>query len=600
MLSSRFKYLPLGLAVALTACTAARPGVPNLDAAQATGTASLALKPKVEASRYAQAILNPHTIASIQRLDVVPYLQVAPGTFWGLSATTGLATDSTDITKLLRASMASPSIDLDKTITLGNLRPNATYRIFAQAYDSKGVLISTNDASSSLTLSVGDAGTQTVESLPIKLVDVPFAANATVVLSNSGGSAYDHVVTDLAVVVSGSEVAIANTTTTHAYGLHPRTMSLSNLQGNTTYRIKASIRDAADTQVGTASVDLAVMNETAPTFNCPIPVPYLTSTFAGKSGTWGTLDGTGAAARFNAPGYVAVDATGNLFAADYGNSTIRKITPAGVVSTLAGTALATGSVDATGAAARFNRPYGIAIDAAGTLYVADTENHTIRKISPSGDVSTLAGQAGATGSVNANGSAARFYEPTDMAVDAAGNLYVADSSNHMIRKVTPAGDVTTVAGQAGVMGSANGVGTAATFYAPYGLAVDGSGTLYVTDANNLVRKITPAGDVTTIAGRAGVAGSANGVGTAATFNNPNAVRLDASGNLYLADSDNRTIRKITPNGVVTTLAGKVGVTSSVDGRGPEATFRFPFGLALDAWGNLYVTDSNSHCIRKLQ
>jgi streptogramin lyase len=324
------------------------------------------------------------------------------------------------------------------------------------------------------------------------------------------------------------------------------------------------------------------------------------TTLAGTAGWYGSADGTGSAARFASPSGVAVDASGNVYVADSYNSTIRKITPAGVVTTLAGTAGAYGSADGTGSAARFDYPSGVAVDGSGNVYVTDSNNNTIRKITPAGAVTTLAGTAGAYGSADGTGSAARFQYPSGVAVDASGNVYVADTYNHTIRKITPAGAVTTLAGTAGLSGSADGTGSAARFWYPYGVAVDGSGNVYVADTRNYtIRKITPAGVVTTLAGTAGARGSADGTGSAARFANPYGVAVDGSGNVYVADTDNDTIRKITPAGVVTTLAGTAGSVGSADGTGSAARFYFPEGVAVDASGNVYVADSYNSTIRKI-
>jgi streptogramin lyase len=204
------------------------------------------------------------------------------------------------------------------------------------------------------------------------------------------------------------------------------------------------------------------------------------------------VDGAGADARFNYPTGVAVDGSGNLYVANFGSNTIRKITPSGMVSTLAGWAGTTsGYVDDLGSAARFDQPYGVAVDAAGNVYVAELSG-TIRKITPSGMVSTLAGSYGRSGSADGIGAAARFNEPHDVAVDGAGNLYVTDTFNHTIRKITPSAAVSTLAGSPGQGGSADGTGAVVRFDFPLGVAVDGSGNLYVTDnGNNTIRKITP-------------------------------------------------------------------------------------------------------------
>jgi sugar lactone lactonase YvrE len=196
------------------------------------------------------------------------------------------------------------------------------------------------------------------------------------------------------------------------------------------------------------------------------------------------------------------------------------------------------------------------VDGAGNAYVADTENHTIRKVTPGGTVTTLAGLGGSSGSADGTGSAARFYWPYGVAVDSAGNVYVADTWNYTIRKVTPGGVVTTLAGLAGTGGSTDGTGSAARFNYPSGVAVDSAGTVYVADrGNHTIRKVTPGGAVTTLAGLADSYGSADGTGSAARFDSPRGVAVDSAGNVYVADYYNNTIRKVTPGGVVTTLAG---------------------------------------------
>jgi sugar lactone lactonase YvrE len=324
------------------------------------------------------------------------------------------------------------------------------------------------------------------------------------------------------------------------------------------------------------------------------------TTLAGLAGITGSADRTGGAARFYYPNGVATDSSGNVYVGDTGNCTIRKITPAGIVTTLAGLAVLPGNADGTGSAARFNYPTGVATDSAGNVYVADTVNSTIRKTSPGGAVTTLAGLAGITGSADGTGSAARFYQPPGVATDASGNLYVADTYNSTIRKIAPAGVVTTLAGLAGITGSVDGTGSAAQFFYPADVATDSSGNVYVADrGNNTVRKITPAGVVTTLAGFAGNPGSADGAGSAARFNNPTGVATDPSDNVYVADSFNQTIRKITPLGVVATLAGLAGNPGSADGTGSAARFNRPSGVAADSAGNVYVADTYNYTIRKI-
>ncbi|MBT0662945.1 hypothetical protein KI809_01425 [Geobacter pelophilus] len=315
------------------------------------------------------------------------------------------------------------------------------------------------------------------------------------------------------------------------------------------------------------------------------------TTLAGSRWATGTTDGTGSAARFSGPYGITTDGT-NLYVAD--NFTIRKVVLATAeVTTIAGAAGATGTADGTGSAARFFSPHGITTDGTG-IYVADYLKNTIRKVViATGEVTTLAGSAGATGTADGTGSAARFYRPNGITTDGT-NLYVADSSNHTIRKVVIAtGEVTTLAGSAGVTGSDDGTGTEARLTYPYDVTTDGI-NLYVADSyNNTVRKIVIAtGEVTTLAGSAGATGSIDGTGSAARFYRPNGITTDGT-NLYVADRSNYTIRKIViATGEVTTLAGSAGVAGSTDGTGSSARFYVPNGITTDGT-RLYVAEGNN-------
>ena len=288
-------------------------------------------------------------------------------------------------------------------------------------------------------------------------------------------------------------------------------------------------------------------------------------------------------------------------------------------TTLAGDAGIAGSADGIGRAARFNNPNGVAVDSAGNVYVADSGNHTIRKVTPAGVVTTLAGLAGSPGSADGTGSAARFFQPSGLATDPAGNLYVADSRNSTIRLVTSAGKVTTLAGIAGRPGHTDGPSSAAEsnaaqFCDPHDVAVDRAGNVYVADtANQRIRKVTTKGIVVTIAGPTGSPfdwiGWTDGVGDKARFNYPWSVAVDPAGNVFVADRGNDTIRKITAAGEVTTFVGtaQVGWTNlgtatyyrlpSRDGTGTAVQFGAPSGVAIDNTGNLYVADQAHSTIR---
>jgi hypothetical protein len=323
------------------------------------------------------------------------------------------------------------------------------------------------------------------------------------------------------------------------------------------------------------------------------------TTLAGQVVSSGTNNGTGTAAQFTNPSGAAVDGNGNIYIADYGNEVVRKISPLCVVTNLAGLAGISGSNNGTGTAARFNGPVGVAVDRSGNVFVAEYQNHAIRKITPAGVVTTLAGRLGTAGTNNGTGTAARFTNPFGVAVDASGNVYVADSGNHAIRKITPAGVVTNLAGLVGTSGTNDGVGVAARFYYPEGVAVDGSNYLYVADGlNHCIRKVAPDGRVTTLAGLCGYSGSNDGTNSNARFSSPVGIALDSTGHLYVGDTGNQVVRKITPDGMVTTIAGWAGSSGSADGSGSEARFNSPEGLAVDANGFVYLADGNNHTIRK--
>jgi sugar lactone lactonase YvrE len=287
--------------------------------------------------------------------------------------------------------------------------------------------------------------------------------------------------------------------------------------------------------------------------------------------------------------------------ADTDNDTIRKIAVStGAVTTLAGLAGNEGAADGTGSVARFNNPAGVAVDGSGNVYVTDTLNNTLRMVAASGLVSTLAGSPGTAGSIDGTGSGALFQGPQGLAIDISGNLYVADTNNQTIRKLVPStGAVTTLAGLAGNSGSVDGLGSAARFNFPSGVAVDWSGNVYVADTgNHTIRTISPSGQVTTLAGLAGYSGGADGTGSAARFNSPADLAVDSSGNVYVADTDNFTIREIASlTGAVNTLAGLAGTSGSTDGLGSAVRFFHPAGIAVDGSKNLYLADTDNDTIR---
>ncbi len=344
-------------------------------------------------------------------------------------------------------------------------------------------------------------------------------------------------------------------------------------------------------------------NLTTDTFGCGADTATLT-TFAGST-TSGSADGTGTSALFYGVSGVAMDSTGNVYVADTNNNEIRKITPAAVVTTLAGSTTP-GSADGSGTTATFDNPTDVAVDSAGNLYVADSFNNEIREIVCTGStagtctVYTIAGST-TPGAANGSGTSARFQDPQGVAVDSAGDVYVADSGNNEIREIVcsaaspPSASNCTVSTLAGSValspGSLNGSGTTATFNGPTGLAVDASGNLYVADHNNNeIRKIVCTGTtastctVSLLAGST-TAGSADGTGSAAAFNGPTAVAVDSAGDVYVADSGNNEIRLVNPLGTVMTLVGS------------SAGLNSPDGVAVNASGDLFVGDHLNNEIR---
>jgi len=325
----------------------------------------------------------------------------------------------------------------------------------------------------------------------------------------------------------------------------------------------------------------------------------------GGYGYCGYRDGPGSVARFCYPNGIASDGAGSLYVTDSDNNTIRKIVVAtGVVTTIAGfpDQYGGGSADGRGADARFDIPLGIAGDGAGNLYVTDGVNNTIRKIViATGDVTTIAGMPGEKGSADGTGSNARFQGLGGIASDGAGSVYVADSYSNTVRKVVIATqEVTTLAGLAGQNGAADGTGAAVRFNDPQGIAGDGAGHLYVADyGNSSIRKVVITNaDVTTIGG-AGRAPIADGTGAAAHFSSPAGIASDGAGSVYVADSADCAIRKVVvTTGAVTTIAGD-GWSGSADGTGAGARFNRPEGVASDGAGNLYLSDTGNNTIRRV-
>jgi DNA-binding beta-propeller fold protein YncE len=319
-------------------------------------------------------------------------------------------------------------------------------------------------------------------------------------------------------------------------------------------------------------------------------------TFSG-SGQAGLADSDGQVGQFNRPHGLAIDDKGNVYVSDRGNHAIRVVATNGDIRTLAGNGKE-GNVDAVGAAASFRQPIAVAVDKSGNVYVADRDNHVIRLIDPSGKVTILAG-TGTKGFANGPASSAQFNEPYGVALSPdEKTLYVADYLNHAIRAIDLASkQVTTLAGN-GTAGFANGVGNKAQFNQPYNVKTDANGRLYVPDQNNhMIRRVDPDGTVSTVAGN-GQSGFADGKPSEARFNNPTGLGVAADGTIYVSDRNNHRIRAISPTGSTTTIAGD-GTAGQQDGPGPVAKFNRPIDIVLAPDSSLVVSEENNHRLRKI-
>ena len=310
-------------------------------------------------------------------------------------------------------------------------------------------------------------------------------------------------------------------------------------------------------------------------------------------------------ASLNLPQGMAVDAAGNLFIADSHNGRIRQVSPDGVIRTVAGNGILGFSGDGGPATdASLNFPQGVAVDAAGNLFIADAENHRIRQVSPDGVIRTVAGN-GDYGFSGDGGPAtnASLSSPKGVAVDAAGNLFIADRFNHRIRQVSPDGVIRTVAGNGDFDFSGDGgPATNASLGGTSGVAVDGAGNLFIADAeNDRIRQVSPDGIILTVAGN-GLGGFSGdgGPATNAFLSNPQGVAVDAAGNLFIADTENHRIRQVSPDGIIRTVAGNgLGGFSGDGGPATNVSLHFPQGVAVDAVGNLFIADSFNGLIRQV-
>ncbi len=323
------------------------------------------------------------------------------------------------------------------------------------------------------------------------------------------------------------------------------------------------------------------------------------STIAGRMDVGGWQDGEPMSALFNNPHGLARDAQGNLYVADRYNHVIRQISNTGEVTTFAGQAGNAGATDGLAQVATFNEPWGLNVANDGSVLVADTRNNLIRRISPTGVVTTIAG-TGSYGFNDGPALQATFGNPTDLIEAQDGTIYIVDHLTHVIRKLSPNGQVTTIAGRGDVSGYADGQGSGALFFRPYGLDMDSAGDLIIADEwNHRIRRLTPAGLVTTIAGT-GEIGWRDGTTEEAQFNYPWDVAVDAADNIWVGDGYNYVIRQISPASWVSTIAGVTQEPGEVDGPALDATFDGPTSLVLnESTTTLWIADAYNHTVRKI-
>lgn len=517
-------------------------------------------------ARHTQMVVD--VLPMIATLDIIPYIQGTDGTFSPISSITGLPVEP-GAPELLKLTQASPSITADKPFVFRRFKFGKKYRIYGKAYDASNNLIS-QDTSSYIELNTNWEERPSTTNLPIYIMTSAPAATMSFKIYTDERS--DFLKTSLLLLPSYTVITADQTSRRNPEVL------LSNLQGNTKYNFRVEIYKNGVLKNNYSS-DFYIGNENEPaSMSIAAMSGYGYASLAGISGSAGFADGAGVSAQFYYPKGVALGPDGSLYVADECNNRIRKVSSTGNVTTFVGST--SGYQDGTGTAALFNYPRGVGFDHSGNLFVADAANHCIRKVTSTGEVTTFAGTPKTSGAQNGDGTSARFNYPSAIAIDAQDNLYVMDTNNLQVRKITAQGTVTTLAGS--TYGYEDGTGTAAKFSYTYGLAVDASGNIYVPDnGNHRIRKIDPNGVVTTIAG-SGLPFINDGVGTSAETKSPVAAACDSFGNIYFSDSNG--IRKICPDS---------NYVKSVYSNNC-------YGIAVDSTGKVYAAQTDYHRIGTYQ
>ncbi len=558
-------------------------------AVTASGTAPLAYQWSKDGTPLTGATTSSYSIALAHASDAGNYaVAVTNNNGTVTSNAAALTLNAAQVTPVISTqpqnATAAPGSSASFSVVAVGSNPLA----YQWMFNSTAIAGATNATYTNSSVQSSDAGIYTVV-VSNNFGSVTSQAVNLVVSSSASSAPVITVQPSSDTVASGHSVSFAAAVSGNTAASYQWQISTD---GGTTWTALAD----SSTYAGTNSATLTVSNVTSAMSGYHYRL--LASNAAGSTSTSiQTL--TVAAPAFPGPFGMAVDASGNLFVSDTSNNTIQFVTPTGSVGLLAGSSGQQGSADGSYGSALFRQPRGLALDKSENLYVADTGNSLIRKISPAGVVTTLAGSASVQGYIDATSSAAAFNSPQALAVDGSGNVYVADTGNSAIRRITPAGVVTTIAGS-GFKGSADGTANLAAFNQPSGIVLDSAGNLYVCDTfNDTVRKITPDGVVTTLAGVAGVGGYADGPMATALFNFPTGIAIDGSGNLFVADTGNEIIRVIKTDGTVISLAGLPTIAGLLDGTGSQAWFNQPEHLGLDSSANLYVTDNGNAAIRKV-
>lgn len=544
--------LVAGLVFAAGGCAALRHPMVGTQLVQEEGSVTLLLTPRIDGALGIQAPVKRWTASDIHRLDVVPYLEVSPGDYRPLSKT-GTPTTLGDTANLLRASRTAP-LNLSQPIALSHLKPNQKYRVFAQAYTAENELISTLDSRSYLDVSVGTDDRPTLAAtLPVRLIDSPFAASTTVTVTNSGSNDFDDVVTSLVSVVGGVETAIANSSHTIPKAQIPKTFKLDGLQAQTLYRMKAEARRAG-TPVATALANLNVSTDTSVSavslaLNVPPAVPMV-STFA---------IGVGA-------GYgLARDAQGYFYVAkgSSGSGSVKQVWPNGQIVDL-------GYMTGLTGGGQFGELFGIAVDTQGNVYVGREQASAIYKITP--------GLMPKDRSLSELGTG--LSAPLDVALGPDGFLYVVDAAYNSgsIKKITLTGANT---------GRTEPFYQAASFK-PISLAVSPDGTVYVMSMLPMSKRHIE---------KFSSAGVKDG---SFSVNAPLGMMCaTADGAIYIAAEEEHKIYRYTPANGLQVFAG-TGTSTSMDGPALSATFNKPTGVVHDPSANvLYVLESGAGKIRKI-